>query len=67
MPATGLKIFGTGHVYHGVASSFLFKRDLGIKVMSFWSFGVGIWSHSCLIWFSAAEEFVVIFEVFFIQ
>ncbi len=52
MPATGLKIVGTGHVYHGVASSLLFKTvwwRLGIEVMSFWSFGVGIWSHSCLI------------------
>ncbi len=32
--------------------SSLFKtvwRRLGIEVMSFWSFGVGIWSHSCLI------------------
>ncbi len=48
MPATGLKIVGRGHVYHGVASPLLFKtvwRRLGIEVMSFWSFGVGIWSY----------------------
>ncbi len=41
-----------GNVDHGVASPLLFKtvwRRLGIEVMSFWSFGVGIWSHSCLI------------------
>ncbi len=25
MPATGLKILGRGHVYHGVASPLLFK------------------------------------------
>ncbi len=39
MPATGLKIVGTGHVYPGVASH-LFKtvwRRLCIEVMSFWS------------------------------
>ncbi len=42
MPATGLKIVGTGHVYYGVyygvASPLLFKtvrRCLGIEVMSF--------------------------------
>ncbi len=37
MPATGLKIVGTGHVYYGVASPLLFKtvrRCLGIEVMS---------------------------------
>ncbi len=41
-----------GHVYHGVASPLLFItvwRCLGIEVMSFWTFGVRIWSHSCLI------------------
>ncbi len=41
---------GRGHVYHGVASPLLFKtvwRRLVIEVMSFWSFGVAIWSHSC--------------------
>ncbi len=46
------KLLGRGHVYHGVASPLLFKtvwRRLGIEVMSFWSCGVGIWSHSCLI------------------
>ncbi len=55
MPATGLKIVGTGHVYHGVASPLLFKsvwRHLGIEVMGLGSFSVGIWSHSCLIWVS---------------
>ncbi len=49
------KLLGWGHVYHGVASPLLFKivwRRLGIEVMSFWSFGFGIWSHSCLIWVS---------------
>ncbi len=67
MPATGLKIVGTGHVYHGVASPLLFKtvwRRLVIEVMSFWSFGVGIWS--ILVWyrFTAAEEFVVVLTYF---
>ncbi len=41
-----------GHIYHGVGSCLLFKsvwKRLGIEVMSFWSFSVGIWSHSCLI------------------
>ncbi len=28
MPATGLKIIGTGHVYHGIASPLLFKNSL---------------------------------------
>ncbi len=44
MPATGLKIVGMGHVYHGVESPLLFKtvlRRLGIKVMSFWSLQFG--------------------------
>ncbi len=39
-----------------LASPLLFKtvwRRLGIEVMSFWSFGVGIWSHSCLIYVSS--------------
>ncbi len=56
------------HVFHGVLSPLHFKtvwRRLGIEVMSFWSFGVRIWSHSCLIYiFPSAEEFVVIFDVF---
>ncbi len=46
---TGLKIVGTGLVYYSVASPLFFKtvwRHLSIEVMSFWSFGVGIWSHS---------------------
>ncbi len=52
MPATGLRIVGTRHFYHGVASLLVFKtvwRRLVIEVMSFWSFGFGFWSHSCLI------------------
>ncbi len=53
MPAIGLKIVETGHVYNGVASPpFYFKtvwRRLGIEVMSFWSSSVEIWSYSCLI------------------
>ncbi len=56
MPATGLKLVETRHVYHGVASPLLFKtvwRRLGIEVMSFWSFGVGIRSLSCLIYVSS--------------
>ncbi len=66
MPATGLKIVGTGHVYHGVASPLLFKTVEDIwasRVMSFWSFGVGIWPHSCL---RAAEEVMVVFDIFFV-
>ncbi len=46
------KYLGQGHVYLGVASPLFFKtvwRIMGIEVMSFWSFGVGIWSHSCLV------------------
>ncbi len=47
------KLLGRGHVYHGVASPLLFKtvwRRLGIELMSF---GVGIWSYSCLIYVSS--------------
>ncbi len=41
------QIVGTGAVYHSVASPLLFQtvwRRLGIEVMSFLEFGVGIWS-----------------------
>ncbi len=50
------KQLGRRHVCHGIASPLLFKtvwRCLGIEVMSFWNFGVGIWSHSCLIYVSS--------------
>ncbi len=49
---TGLKIVGTGACLPSLTSPLLFKtvwRCLGIEVMSFWSFGVAVWSHSCLI------------------
>ncbi len=42
MPATGLKIVGMGHVYHGVASPLLFKTVLkrsghqGYEFLEFW-------------------------------
>ncbi len=50
------KLLARGHIYHSVASPLLFKsvwRCLGIEFLSFWSIGVGIWSHSCLIWVSS--------------
>ncbi len=55
-----------GGMFTMVLSPLFFKtiwRCLGIKVMSFWSFGGPI-----LAWyrFPAAEEFVVVFDVFFI-
>ncbi len=56
MPATGLKIVGTGAC---LPSPLLFKtvwRRLGIEVMSLWSFGFGIWSHSCLIGFQLLKS-----------
>ena len=55
------KYLKLGHVFCGAASPLLFKtlwcsisssiskRNFGIKVLSFWSFDVGIWSHSFLI------------------
>ncbi len=51
MPATDLKIIGTRAClpWCGISSSFQVWRRLGIEVISFWSIGVGIWSHSCLI------------------
>ncbi len=52
MPAIGLKIVGTEAFLPWCSISSFFKtvwRCLGIKVMSFWSFDVGILSHCCLL------------------
>ncbi len=56
-------------IYHAVASPLLFKtvwRRLGIEVMSFWSLVLEF--SPILAWyrFPAAEEFVVVFDLFFI-
>ncbi len=68
MPATGLKTVVTGNVYHGVASPLLFKlifwRCLGIKAKSFWSFVLEF--GPTFAWYSAAKEFVVVFDAFYI-
>ncbi len=47
-----------------ISSSFKTVWHLGIEVMSFWSFGVGIWSHSCLV-SSCWRAHCHLFDVFF--
>ncbi len=67
MPATVLKIVWMGHVYYGVASPLLFKTvwsRLGIEVMSFWSLMLEFGPILAWYRFPAAEEFVVVFDVF---
>ncbi len=56
------KLFGRGHVYHGVAPPLIFKtvwRRLVIEVMSFWSFGLEF--GLILAWYSfpAAEKLLI--------
>lgn len=63
MLATGLKVgWDRGMFNHGVASRLLYKNCL--KTSRLWSFGIGIPFLTDIRRFPAAEEFVVIFDVF---
>jgi len=65
MPATVLKIVGTVACLPWCSISSSFQNSLKISGhQGYMSFGVGILSHSYR--FPVAEEFVVVFDVFFI-
>ncbi len=69
MPATGLKIVGTGAWGHSVASSLFSKLFEDVWASSLGVSGVLVLEFGpILAWyrFPAAEEFVVIFNVFLV-
>ncbi len=63
MPATGLKIVGTGaclpwcSISSSLQNSLKTSRHRGYEFLEFWCWNL-------VYWFPAAEEFVVIFDVF---
>ncbi len=69
MTAKGLKIVGTwGHVYHGVAwyLPFFSKQFEDVWASRLWVLVLKFGPILAWYTFPAAEEFVVIFDVFFI-
>ncbi len=59
MPATGLKFVGTRACLPWCSISSSFQNSLkmsGHRGYNFWSFGFGIWSHSCLIGFQLLKS-----------
>ncbi len=71
MPATGLKIVGMGHVYHGVKTVQNIQNSLKTSGHQgqLWVFEVLVLEFGpVLAWyrFPAAEVFVVVIDVFFV-